>query len=68
MSNEIYSNLLTEREVAMAFNMGLKTAIYILESAEYISTEGRKYLIDELKKEIADSEVNYTVELIRGMA
>ena len=67
MSKETCSNLLTESEAAMAFNMGLKSAIYILESAENMSPEGRKYLIDELIKQIANSEVDYTVELIRDM-
>ena len=68
MPNKTYSNLLRERLAAMAFNMGLKSAIYILESAENLSPEGCKYLTDALKNQIAGSEVAYTVELIRGMA
>jgi len=41
MSKETYLDLLTEREAVMAFNMGLKTAIFVLESAENMSPEGR---------------------------
>ena len=68
MSKETYSDLLTEREVAMAFNMRLKSAIYILESAEDSSPEGRKYLIDELKRQIAGSEVDCTLKLIESIS
>lgn len=44
------------RETTMAFNMGLQTAIYVLEKAETLSAEGRRYLIEELKKQITCSE------------
>jgi hypothetical protein len=36
--------------------MGLKTAIYVLEKAEELSAEGRRFLIKELRKQIAESE------------
>ena len=45
----------TEKEVIMAFNMGLQTAIYVLEKAEELSDEGRRFLIEELKKQIERS-------------
>ena len=45
-----------EKETNLAFNMGLQTAIYVLEKAETLSAEGRKYLIEELKKQITCSE------------
>ena len=57
-----YSDLLSERETAMAFNMGLKTAIYVLEMAEELSPEGRRYLVEELKKQSDDNEVDYTLQ------
>ena len=41
-----------KEEAKMAFNMGLQTALYVLEKAEELSPEGRKYLIEELKKQI----------------
>jgi hypothetical protein len=44
---------MTEMEVTMAFNMGLRTAVYILERAEELGTEGRRFLIEELIKQIA---------------
>ena len=46
---------LTERDVTMAFNMGLQTAIYVLERAEELSEEGRRFLVEELRKQIARS-------------
>jgi len=42
----------------MAFNMGLQSAVFVLEKAERLSPEGRKCLIDELKKNIAESDLN----------
>ncbi len=45
----------TEREATAAFNMGLQTAIYVLEKAEELSAEGRRYLLEELRKQIARS-------------
>ena len=45
-----------EKETNLAFNMGLQTAIYVLEKAEALSAEGRRYLIEELKKQIGNSE------------
>ena len=47
--------LLLEKETVLAFNMGLQTAIYVLEKAEDLSTEGRRFLIEELKKQITMS-------------
>ncbi len=46
----------TEREAVMAFNMGLQTAVYVLEKAEELCEEGRRFLIAELRKQIAESE------------
>lgn len=56
MLTETYTQLYTERETAMAFNMGLQTALYVLEKAEDLSAEGRRYLIEALRKQIEDSE------------
>jgi len=52
---EFYLQMLAEREGVMAFNMGLQTAIYVLEKAENLSLEGRRFLIEELRKQIARS-------------
>ena len=65
MREEIYRQLLRERSETIAFNMGLHTAIHVLEAVEKLSPEGRKYLIEELKQQIADSEAEYTVYLLR---
>jgi hypothetical protein len=36
--------------------MGLQNAIYVLEKSEELSAEGRRDLIEELRKQIANSE------------
>ncbi len=56
MDEEIYPQSLTEREFTIAFNMGLEAAVFVLEKAEHLSPEGRKCLIEGLKKQIGDSE------------
>jgi hypothetical protein len=56
MLTQSHARIETTRETAMAFNMGLQTAIYVLEKAEALSAEGRRYLIEELKKQIGNSE------------
>jgi hypothetical protein len=65
MKAEIYQQLLCERNETIAFNMGLHTALYVLEEAEKLSPEGRKYLLESLKQQIADSEAEYTPYLLR---
>ena len=40
----------------MAFNIGLQTAIYVLEKAEKLTAESRRFLLEELRKQIAESE------------
>lgn len=56
MLTQMNAQIETTRETTMAFNMGLQTAIYVLEKAEALSAEGRRYLIEELKKQIDHSE------------
>ena len=56
MLTQSYAQIEATRETAVAFNMGLQTAIYVLEKAEALSAEGRRYLIEELKKQIGNSE------------
>ena len=56
MLTQMNSQIETTRETTIAFNMGLQTAIYVLEKAETLSAEGRRYLIEELKKQIDHSE------------
>ena len=68
MKEEIYLELLTERERTMAFNTGLKCAIYVLERPEALFPEGRKSLLESLKKQIADSEATYTSYLLRCLS
>ena len=46
----------TEQDVAISFNMGFKIAVSVLEMAEELSPEGRRFLLEKLKKQIAKSE------------
>ena len=55
MLTETYAQLNRGKETAMPFNMGLQTAIYVLEKAEELSAEGRRFLIEELRKQIERS-------------
>jgi len=56
MLTQTYVQPYTEKETALAFNLGLQTAIYVLEKAEELSEEGRRFLIEELRRQIANSE------------
>jgi len=55
-----YTNwkVLKEKEAKMAFNMGLQSAVYVLEKAEKLSPRGLRYLLESLKKNIAESDLN----------
>ena len=57
MQIELAQQILKEREVSIAFNMGLQTALYILEKADELSTDGRRFLVDELRKQIEKNEL-----------
>ena len=46
---KLYGEPISERDLSTAFKMGLRTAVYLLEDAENLSTKGRKYLIECLK-------------------
>ena len=56
MDRELYLQPITERELTVAFNMGLQTAVYILEKAETLSPEGRRLLVESLNKQIDQGE------------
>jgi hypothetical protein len=61
-----YTNwkVLKEKEVNIAFNMGLQSAVYVLEKAEKLSPRGLRYLKDELKKNIVESDGGNTKRLL----
>jgi len=56
MKLDFNSKALKEDKVNISFNMGLEMAVFLLEMAEGLSSAGRKCLIDELKKNIGQSE------------
>ena len=57
MQIELAQQILKEREVSIAFNMGLQTALYVLEKAEELSEDGRRFLVHELRKQIENNEL-----------
>ena len=56
MKHDLNWEALKKDKVNISFDMGLEMAVFILEMAEGLSPEGRKCLIDELKKNIGQSE------------
>ena len=56
MEHDTNWKVLKEKEVKMAFNMGLQSAVFVLERAERLSFRGRRYLLELLKKNIAESD------------
>lgn len=68
MENKKYQNLLTEREATIVFNKGLQAAIFVLESVGPLSSEGIRFMIAELKEQIAKSEAKYTRYLLECLS
>lgn len=60
MNRAAEQELLTERALAMAYDMGLSTAVYVLERAEKLSSEGRKCMLEALRAQIHETETDYT--------
>ena len=56
MKRDYNWKVLKEKEVTISYNMGLEIAVFVLEKAEALSPKGRKYLIDKLKMNIAESD------------
>ena len=56
MKHDFNWKALKKEKVNISYNMGLEMALFVLEMAEGLSPEGRKQLIDELKKNIAVNE------------
>ena len=67
MINKTYQDLLTEREANIIFNKGLRAAVFVLEMVEWLSLEGRRHLLESLKKKIAESEEYYNSKLIESI-
>ena len=57
MDRKPYNLSMNERELIVAFNMCMKTAVYVLEAAENLSPVGRTYMVKELKKLVAEIDV-----------
>ena len=56
MQAEPPRNVYTVEDICAAYNMGLDWAIMILEEAAEVKPEGRRHLIEELKRNIAQSK------------
>jgi len=64
MKHDTNWKVLKEKEVNISFNMGLEMAVFVLEMAEGLSPEGRKHLIDELKKNIEQNGGSYPAQVL----
>jgi hypothetical protein len=53
MQHRLSHNVYRMADIYTAYNVGMEWAITILEVAEGLSLEGRRYLIQELRKDIA---------------
>lgn len=53
---KLYREPINERDLSAAFHMGLRTAVHLIEEAETLSIEGRKYLVECLKILIANGK------------
>jgi len=62
MKHDLNWKALKEKEVTISYSMGLEMAVFVLEMAEGLSPEGRKHLLDLLKKNIAENESVYTLQ------
>ena len=56
MKHDFNWKALKKEEVNISYNMGLEMALFVLEMAEGLPPEGRKRLLDKLKKNIGESE------------
>ena len=56
MTHDLNWKALKKDKVNITFNMGLEIAVFILEMAEGLSSEERKCLINDLKKNLAQSK------------
>ena len=56
MKNDTNGQVSKEKGISISFNMGLEMAVFVLEMAEQLSPEGRKHLLESLKKNIRESE------------
>ncbi len=68
MEYETNLRLLTIRDINRVFNMGLQSAVSVLEMSEKLSPEGRKYLLELLKKSILENEQVDTAQLIERIS
>ena len=68
MEYETNLRLLTIRDINRVFNMGLQSAVSVLEMSEKLSPEGRKYLLELLKKNISENEQVDTAQLIERIS
>lgn len=57
MGNIIEEKWYTLKDLNRAFNMGLESAVYILERSEELSREGIKLLTWALKEKISNQDV-----------
>ena len=57
MQDDLSYKVYTAADIHKAYNMGMEWAITVLEAAEGLTPEGRRYLIEELRRDTAGSAV-----------
>ena len=56
---EKYHRQYTKKDVDQAFNMGLSSAIYVLEKSKELSPDGLQYMVKSLKKLLGEGDEEY---------
>ena len=46
----------TQQDIDQAFNMGLSSAVFVLEKAEELSPDGIQYMVESLKRLLEGEE------------
>ena len=57
MQDDLSQRVYTVEDIYAGYNMGMEWAITVLEAAEGLTEEGRRYLIDELRRDIAEGSM-----------
>ena len=65
MQDDLAHKIYTVDDVYAAYNMGMEWAITVLEEAEKLTPEGRRYLIEELRRDIAGSREKLSPYILR---
>jgi hypothetical protein len=63
--DSIIDEIMAERKEVMAYNRGLKKAVYVLEESLIRPASDRLRLLEALEQEIKDSETDFTSRMLQ---